>query len=432
MKTNASVEPLCPIEVKGGGTLAGGMRAGDWTFATGHLAYAEQGTLDGRVADEHHPRRGRPRHEKEAGVVFGRMQAVLDAAGMEWSNVVRFDQFYTTWRAVPHYHIARHRAFGGSAAIPASTSILIDGLLLPGAAIEASMVAYRPPAGMPIQALRPDGLEVAPVMGFAPTVRAGDYVFLSGQMAENANDGIAPEVKVPPTHLWKGLAIKLETEHTVKKRLEPALSAGGSSLANVVKAQAYISDVDDIPAFNQIWNACFPTEAPALTIVPTARPGFNCPDAHVEINVMAVADGGSVKKQVVSAPGVHMPFENQTQAVRAGDLLLISGLMAVNEDGVVPAALRDPSCPYFGGGIRAEMEAILEMAQTLCEAAGTSLENVLRIQQFHTDLDGFNTARRVWSEVLGDRPLPLSAVRVPSPLAVPGCSVQVDLWVYVP
>jgi len=74
---------------------------------------------------------------------------------------------------------------------------------------------------------------------------------------------------------------------------------------------------------------------------------------------------------------------------------------------------------------------MLGNAQKLCEAAGTSLANVVRIQQFHTDLKDFYPAYQVWEQHLPGQYLPYSAVEVPF-LPVPGCTVQLDLWVYVP
>jgi hypothetical protein len=55
----------------------------------------------------------------------------------------------------------------------------------------------------------------------------------------------------------------------------------------------------------------------------------------------------------------------------------------------------------------------------------------VRIQQFHTDLSEFHAAWQVWDRHLPGRHLPLSAVEVPF-LPVPGCTVQVELWVYAP
>ena len=78
------------------------------------------------------------------------------------------------------------------------------------------------------------------------------------------------------------------------------------------------------------------------------------------------------------------------------------------------------------------MEHLLAVADTVCRQAGTSLANVVRIQQMHTDLTEFYPACQQWHHRLPGVPLPLAAFQVPALLLVPGCTVQLDLWVYVP
>jgi enamine deaminase RidA (YjgF/YER057c/UK114 family) len=77
------------------------------------------------------------------------------------------------------------------------------------------------------------------------------------------------------------------------------------------------------------------------------------------------------------------------------------------------------------------MEHILASAQGICRSAGTSLDRVLRIQQFHTDLAEFYPACQVWQRHIPGVALPISAIEVPSPLPVPGLSVELDLWVHL-
>lgn len=76
------------------------------------------------------------------------------------------------------------------------------------------------------------------------------------------------------------------------------------------------------------------------------------------------------------------------------------------------------------------MDRILDSAYRICRAAGTSLDNAMRIQQFHTDLREFYPAYQVWQPYLPGRPLPFSAVEVRRPCPCPGCTVILDLWVY--
>jgi enamine deaminase RidA (YjgF/YER057c/UK114 family) len=119
-------------------------------------------------------------------------------------------------------------------------------------------------------------------------------------------------------------------------------------------------------------------------------------------------------------------------AVRAGDLLCFSGMVAADADGLAKRARLDPCRPYFGSSIEGQMEHLLSVADAVCRKAGTRLENVLRIQQAHTDLHEFYGAARAWQNRLPGVPLPISAFQVPAPLLVPGCTVQFDLWVYAP
>jgi enamine deaminase RidA (YjgF/YER057c/UK114 family) len=121
----------------------------------------------------------------------------------------------------------------------------------------------------------------------------------------------------------------------------------------------------------------------------------------------------------------------QPAAIRAGDFLFISGLLALTPNGIIPG-LDDDKAPFFNSRIERQMEAILDTAEDICARAGTSLKNVVRAQHFMTDLGEFNAAYQVWRNRLGDVPLPFSVVRVPKPLMVEQCSVLLDLWIYCP
>jgi enamine deaminase RidA (YjgF/YER057c/UK114 family) len=109
------------------------------------------------------------------------------------------------------------------------------------------------------------------------------------------------------------------------------------------------------------------------------------------------------------------------QAVRAGEFLFLSNLMAVNAGGALAT----------GADARQQMDHMLAAAERLCRKAGTALANVVRVQQFHTDLAHFDDAWTAWQHRLPGHYLPFSAIEVPA-LAVPGAVVMLDLWVYVP
>jgi enamine deaminase RidA (YjgF/YER057c/UK114 family) len=88
--------------------------------------------------------------------------------------------------------------------------------------------------------------------------------------------------------------------------------------------------------------------------------------------------------------------------------------------------------PYHAASSRSQMHYLLEVAQRICQAAGTSFDNVVRAHQFHTDLREFYPMYTVWREMLSGPPIPFGAVRVPAPMPAPGCTVMLDVWVYAP
>jgi enamine deaminase RidA (YjgF/YER057c/UK114 family) len=431
--TTRAVEPILPVTLpKGRIRYAPGVKAGRWIFATGHKATADfTGGIAPSVMSPALPHWGKPKLRREAEQIFSNLGTVMAAAGSSLSNVVRVDQNYSTSTAVEPYHDARRAALGDH--VPPSTSTMTTGLLLAGQAIEVHMIGIVPEGDFRPVHIRPEQQrEVHPTSGYSLALGAGDFVFIAGRMAESFvfGEGIAPEAKMPDGHLWKGMPVKLEAEFVIAKKIIPALRAAGSSLESVVKCQVYLRDLDDFAPFNEVWLKYFPHVTPATTFIPTATPGFFHRDLRLEINAIALRDAGQTKPQVIDA-GVMPAFEGHAQAVRAGDLLFISGLLAIDRDGLIEAARPDPAQPYFGSSVQAQMDAMLRNAENLCRAAGTSLSNVVRIQQYHTDLGEFYPAYQVWETHLPGQHLPFSAIEVPF-LPVPGCSVMLELWVYVP
>ena len=405
---------LLPATLQPGNVrYAAGVRAGRWVFATGHKA------ID--VVDPAAPRYALPKHKLEARRIFANLDKVLEAGGAARSQVVRIDQYYTTARAVDPYHEVRREFFGGH--VPPSTSNLHQRFLLPGQDIEVQLIAAVAEKGFEPVQHRPSSLPVHATSGYSPVLTCGDFVFVAGQTAEalkTEQGPLDPEARMPAGHLWKGTPIKLETEFIIERKLKPALETVGNTLGEVVKAQVYLRDVDDIPAFNEVWARHFGASPPATSLITTSSPGFICEAGRIEINTISVRRGGATRKEIVQAE-VPMPYAGQVQAVRAGDLLFLSNLMAVDERGALAAS----------ADVRAQMQHILAGADRLCRKAGTTLANVVRAQQFHTDLADFARAWQAWDRNLPDAYLPFSAIEVPA-LGVPGAVVMLDIWVHVP
>jgi len=430
----SSVRPLLPVRAgKAGIPYAQGISAGSWVFATGHMAQDYPGGVAADVIAAHLPHGGLPRYQKEADLVFSRIEAVFREAGTDLSNVVRVDQYYPDFRAVDHYHIVRRKRLP---TIPPSTSMLMDALAARDAGMNVQAIGIVPRDGFHVDHKTNPSIDAHPTSGYSATLCAGDYVFVAGMTPSPkpgmaARNGLAEAAQMPAGSLWRGTPIMLETEFIINEKIIPALETGGSSLANVCKAQAYLVHPEDYAPFLTVWNRYFAGNPPALSIIPCSDPGIGQSAARIEINVLAVRDNGSVTKEIIGGD-LFTGFEQVPAAVRAGDLLFLSGLMAVDRHGLVEAARPDPGQPYLFSSAKAQMRAILERASSVCRMAGTSLSNIVRIQHFHRDLADLLPALEVWQEFLPGQPLPYTAVGVPDAMPAPGVGLIADLWAYVP
>ncbi len=422
------VTPLGAVRIAGTDIhYAPCMQAGNWVFLTGVEAVDYASGLHPEVAGAAGlPNHGLPRHRREGDFICARFKELLAQAGTSFANTVRLDQYYPTWQAVDPYHLARRAAFGDY--IPPSTSVIMEELLTARADITASLLAVLPGGGRdPKRVATPQ--VTAPVWsGFVPAVTSGDFVFIAGQMARGV-DGPDPRAHVPDHSLWGGYEIRRQTEYLIREKFVPALAAAGSSLKNAVKAQVYLRDIDDTAHFLDVWNSHFGARQCALTIVPTSN--FGLVAGNIEINLVALVDAGKTKKQVIDGC-IPAAMTYGAAAVRAGDLLLCSGMLAVDDHGPIAGINAGAGLPYFGTAARAQMEYIVEALKKLCAAGATQIENVVRIHQFHTDLAGFYPMHRVLQATLGDGPVPFTAIRVPARLPVPACTVMVDPWIYAP
>jgi enamine deaminase RidA (YjgF/YER057c/UK114 family) len=427
---NPATTPLLPVELPNTPhRVARGIRAGRWVFATGQSGTDYVHALAPEVLQSGHPFDGPSKPHREARRLFRNVAEVLAAGGSDPSHVVRTDQYYTSPDVVDGYHETRREFFNGK--IPPSTSNLHRRFARAQQSMEVQVMAAVPAENFEVRHEAQAGAyKIHPSSGYSPALSAGDFRFVPGQTAEALDEkepGLDPEAR-RGRGLWKGTPIKLETDFIIRRKLKPTLEVVNAGLDTVVKAQVYLRDQEDIPGFRAVWAQHFPVE-PATTIIATATPGFIIAESRIEINTIALAKDGNTTKQVV-AP-IPPLFHGSTTAIRAGDLLFISGLMAVRDGSLIAAAKPDPAQPFFAIPVKAELREILAQAETICRSAGTTLKNTVRIQQFHADLADLAPALEVWSEAMDGAPLPLSAIEVPW-LPVPDARLQLDLWVYVP
>lgn len=116
-----------------------------------------------------------------------------------------------------------------------------------------------------------------PTVPLSPGMRAGDFLFVSGQVA-SAADGT-----VYHGDFDREVAMTLDN-------VEGVLRAGGARLADVVKVGAWISDPGLFGRFNALYAQRFGAHRPARTTVVV---GFGHPDVRIEVDAIAYRPQGA-------------------------------------------------------------------------------------------------------------------------------------------
>ena len=107
---------------------------------------------------------------------------------------------------------------------------------------------------------------------YSQAIRAGDFVFLSGQIPlDPATGRIVSDGIVDQTH-------------QVLKNLGAVLEAAGAGYSRVVKTTVYLTDMGEFNAMNQVYAEYFGAPAPARATVQAARLPR---DVRVEIDAVA-------------------------------------------------------------------------------------------------------------------------------------------------
>jgi 2-iminobutanoate/2-iminopropanoate deaminase len=122
-----------------------------------------------------------------------------------------------------------------------------------------------------IERITPPGTP-APMGPYSPAVRAGDFLFVSGQGPVD-----------PATQKMSYGDIQHETR-IVLGNVKRILEGCGASMADVVKCSVFISDGKDFAAMNQVYAEFFGNAKPARTTVETK---FADPTMKVEIDCIA-------------------------------------------------------------------------------------------------------------------------------------------------
>jgi 2-iminobutanoate/2-iminopropanoate deaminase len=111
-----------------------------------------------------------------------------------------------------------------------------------------------------------------------------------------------------------------------------------------------------------------------------------------------------VSKEVVRTEAAPAPFQGApySQAIKAGGFVFVSGQVA----------LRPGDKELSGGEIGAQTEQVFANLKAILEAAGTSLDKLVKTTVFLQNFDDFTGMNEVYARHVGDNPPARSTVEV--------------------
>jgi 2-iminobutanoate/2-iminopropanoate deaminase len=120
------------------------------------------------------------------------------------------------------------------------------------------------------------------------------------------------------------------------------------------------------------------------------------------------------RREEIRVPGLAEPISHYTDAVRAGELLFVSGCVPVDGEGRL-----------VEGDVVAQTRQVLANVGAVLAAAGLGFADVVKVTVYLVDIDDRPTVNVVRQEVFGAA-RPASTLVEVSRLAVPGARVEID------
>ncbi len=126
-------------------------------------------------------------------------------------------------------------------------------------------------------------------------------------------------------------------------------------------------------------------------------------------------------REEIRLPELAEPLSHYTDAVRAGDLLFISGFVPVDGDGHLVG----------GDDVIAQTRQVFANLAAVLGAAGATFADVVKVCVYLTDIDDRARINPVRQEIFGDV-RPASTLVEVSALAVPGAKIEIDAVALLP
>ncbi len=362
-----------------------GMEAGPAVWLSGHTAARYEAERNVVTADGD--------LEGQTRIAYEKARVVLEASGLAFSNVVQSIEYLAPGALKPTdtATLARLRKEYFGTYCPALSTVAVNSLLRPEALVELEMVASHEP---------PETIVAADATGR----RAGELL-------------VIPAIDAP------GADLRTQTR-AIYDQAATVLKAAGLGWEHVVKTTEFVnvSALRDYRATAEVRREYFGTSNassfPASTGIIMEQ--LATPGALLQVEFIA----SSEPRTSIEAPWPHHRRLTYAPAVRAGQLLFISGMAAFNPE---------TNSTEHVGDVIAQSRYVYENMARLLEAAGGSLESVVKTVEYVTPpgRESYPRTGRVRTELF-DRPYPASTGIICERLLRSDLLIEVDAVAVLP
>lgn len=382
------------------------VRAGQFVFTSGVLPTDwKHGIAPEARVDAQFPFFG-SEIERQTDYILRSISQTLQAAGsglhlvakahvfiLDCADFLGFDRIWNKYFSAP----------------PTRTTVGPAGLLIPGARIEIAVIALAEDSGLKVQPAVSNAPR--PLTKKVEAIRAGDFVFTSGQLAHDAVNGVPASA----AGLGGRADIAKQTTYTITNMVQ-SIGAAGATPEQVIKGQALLLNARQGNEFVEAWQSTF-ADSPALAILGVGS--LLVGGTLLEIDLTAYT-GAELR-----LPSRKSPYG--PEAVGCGDLVFSRGMYPGFDTGNLPRECIVPKpYPHYSSAIRLQTEWVLTRLDAALREVGSDLEHIAKAQIFLTDLSDFATFDQVWREHF--KVAPARSVVKASGFPVEGARIAIEAY----
>lgn len=274
--------PIAQVKSIGWAVFSQVIKGGGFVFTRGTTAHNQDGPLPEILPD-------RPFPYSEDQVQFQlryemeRMKDLLEDAGCSMKDVVRAELHMTNMSDIAAVDEIWEEYFPKDP--PARVIIPVPLVVLP-MRIETELIAVDPKGPYRKKTIKTK--KVPARRGPEPhAIKAGPYVFLSGQMATDYKNGLAKEAQGNPNFPFHSSPSQLEAEYIINN-VEEILKAADTSIDNLVKRRVHHVDLANMPRAEAPWRNRIGDRIPPTSEFKTSGP-LPIPGCTVQYDLIAYA-----------------------------------------------------------------------------------------------------------------------------------------------